>query len=269
MTDYLCLAQTVGRRKTAIANLKLIPGSGKISIKGRSALTFFSGYPNRLQVIKIPFRILNDYTFDAHVKLQGGGFSGQAAALQLALARALVRVKAEQKILFRENFLLTRDSRKKERRKYGLKKARKAKQFSKRLFYFIFMSQATNEILEKLKTLTLIETADLASDFRDTFGVSLVRSRGEIIAGSGLGEAPTTEPAVESKTTFDVILESVASDKRVATLKAIRSLTRLGLKEAKDFCSSLPKAVKEGVSKEEAEATKVELENAGGCVKII
>jgi large subunit ribosomal protein L7/L12 len=74
--------------------------------------------------------------------------------------------------------------------------------------------------------------------------------------------------AAEEKTTFDVILESVAEDKRVAVLKVIRSLTNLGLKEAKDFTSSLPKAVKEGVSKEEAEAAKKELEESGGKVVI-
>jgi small subunit ribosomal protein S9 len=139
MASYLHLVKTVGRRKTAIANLRLVPGSGKIGIKGRSALEFFSCYPDSLKVIKKPFRILNEYVFDAHVKLTGGGLKGQAIALQLALARALVAVETEPKakVQFREHFLLTRDSRRKERRKYGLKKARKAQQFSKRLFYFI------------------------------------------------------------------------------------------------------------------------------------
>jgi large subunit ribosomal protein L7/L12 len=81
------------------------------------------------------------------------------------------------------------------------------------------------------------------------------------------GQASRTAADVE-KTTFDVVLESIAEDKRVAALKAIRSLTSLGLKEAKDFCSSLPKAVKEGASKDEAETAKKELEGAGGTVVI-
>ena len=77
-----------------------------------------------------------------------------------------------------------------------------------------------------------------------------------------------TAEVAEEKTAFDVILEDVASDKRVAVLKVIRNLTSLGLKEAKEFTSSLPKAVKESVSKEEAEQAKQQLEEAGGKVKI-
>ena len=82
-----------------------------------------------------------------------------------------------------------------------------------------------------------------------------------------VGLSNAAEP-VEEKTTFDVILEDIASDKRVAVLKVIRNLTSLGLKEAKDFTTSLPKAVKEGTSKEDAEAAKQQLELAGGKVKI-
>nr|YP_005089864.1 ribosomal protein L12 [Pedinomonas minor]ACQ90867.1 ribosomal protein L12 [Pedinomonas minor] len=130
------------------------------------------------------------------------------------------------------------------------------------------MSATTNEILEKLKTLTLLEAAELVSQIEETFGVDASAPVGGgmvmMAAGGGAG-APA---AAEEKTTFDVILESVAEDKRVAVLKVIRSLTNLGLKEAKDFTSSLPKAVKEGVSKEEAEAAKKELEESGGKVTI-
>ena len=74
--------------------------------------------------------------------------------------------------------------------------------------------------------------------------------------------------AAEEQTTFNVILEDVASDKRVAVLKVIRNLTQLGLKEAKEFTTSLPKAVKEGISKEEADEAKSQLEEAGGKVTI-
>ena len=130
------------------------------------------------------------------------------------------------------------------------------------------MSTTTNEIIEKLKGLTLLEAAELVSQIEETFGVDASAAVGGnmmMVAGTeGAGDAA----AVEEKTTFNVILDEVASDKRVAALKVIRSLTSLGLKEAKDFVSSLPKAVKEGVSKEEAEATKKELEDAGGKVTI-
>jgi large subunit ribosomal protein L7/L12 len=127
------------------------------------------------------------------------------------------------------------------------------------------MSTATEEILEKLKTLTLLEAAELVSQIEETFGVDTSGTRGvvPIIPRAGGGVAVR-----EEKNTFDVILESIDSEKRVATLKVVRSLTSLGLKEAKEFCSSLPKAVKEGVTKEEAEMTKAELEKAGSKVTI-
>jgi large subunit ribosomal protein L7/L12 len=129
------------------------------------------------------------------------------------------------------------------------------------------MSATTNEIIEKLKGLTLLEAAELVSQIEETFGVDASAAAGGgmvMVAGDGGAAAG----GAEEKTDFDVVLEEVASDKRVAALKVIRSLTSLGLKEAKDFVSSLPKAVKEGVSKEEAEATKKELEEAGGKVTI-
>jgi large subunit ribosomal protein L7/L12 len=131
------------------------------------------------------------------------------------------------------------------------------------------MSAITNEILEKLKTLTLLEAAELVSQIEETFGVdaSAPVGGGMVMMAAG-GAAAGGQAAAEEKTTFDVILESVSEDKRVAVLKVIRALTNLGLKEAKDFTSSLPKAVKEGVSKEEAEAAKKELEEAGGKVVI-
>jgi large subunit ribosomal protein L7/L12 len=130
------------------------------------------------------------------------------------------------------------------------------------------MSQITEEILRKLKTLTLIEAVELASQIEETFGVSASISGGGIIQAP-VGGGIATEAIRESeKTTFDVILESVNGDKRVAVLKAVRSLTSLGLKEAKDFCSSLPKVVKEGISKEEAEMVKKDLERAGSTVTV-
>jgi large subunit ribosomal protein L7/L12 len=130
------------------------------------------------------------------------------------------------------------------------------------------MSQITEEILEKLKTLTLIEAVELASQIEETFGVSANTFGGGVVPISGaVGAAGEAKPESE-KTTFDIILESIDGDKRVSVLKAVRALTSLGLKEAKDFCSSLPKAVKEGVSKDEAERIKKDLERAGSKVTI-
>jgi large subunit ribosomal protein L7/L12 len=128
------------------------------------------------------------------------------------------------------------------------------------------MSQVTEEILRKLKALTLVEAVELASQIEETFGVSASVSGGGVLPiprGGGM-----VREAESEKTTFDVVLESVSGDKRVAVLKAIRALTSLGLKEAKDFCSSLPKVVKEGISKEEAEIVKKDLERAGSKVTV-
>jgi len=130
------------------------------------------------------------------------------------------------------------------------------------------MSQVANEILEKLKTLTLLEAAELVSQIEETFGVDTSMPIGGIRILSTIGPAAGDSSGTAEKTTFDVVLDSVSDDKRVAALKVVRSLTSLGLKEAKDFCSSLPKAVKEGLSKEEAETIKKELEGAGGKVTI-
>nr|YP_010732301.1 ribosomal protein L14 [Polulichloris maxima]WDY13215.1 ribosomal protein L14 [Polulichloris maxima] len=130
------------------------------------------------------------------------------------------------------------------------------------------MSTTTDEILEKLKTISLFEAKELVAQIEETFGVDASTPVGGVNIAPTEGGGPGGE-AAEEKTTFDVILESIASDKRVAALKAIRNLTSLGLKEAKDFTTSLPKAVKEAVSKEEAETTKQQLEEAGGQVKIV
>ena len=129
------------------------------------------------------------------------------------------------------------------------------------------MSTTTIEIIEKLKSITLLEAAQLVSQIEETFGVDASAPTGGFASAPIAGDSNAAEP-VEEKTTFDVILEDIASDKRVAVLKAIRNLTSLGLKEAKEFTTLLPKAVKEGTSKEDAETAKQQLEDAGGKVKI-
>lgn len=130
------------------------------------------------------------------------------------------------------------------------------------------MSTTTAEIIEKLKSMTLLEAAELVSEIEKTFGVDASAPTGGGFVGAATTSGAEIQETVEEKTTFDVILEEVPDDKRVPVLKVIRTLTSLALKEAKEFTTSLPKAVKESVSKEEAEAAKSQLEQAGGKVKI-
>jgi large subunit ribosomal protein L7/L12 len=129
------------------------------------------------------------------------------------------------------------------------------------------MSAKTDSILEELKTLTLLEASELVKGIEEAFGVSAAAPvGGMMMAPMGGGAAPAEE--VEEKTEFDVILEEVPADKKIAVLKAVRELTGLGLKEAKDLVESTPKPVKEGIAKEAAEAAKKDIEAAGGKVAI-
>jgi large subunit ribosomal protein L7/L12 len=129
------------------------------------------------------------------------------------------------------------------------------------------MSTTTNEIIEKLKSITLLEAAELVSQIEETFGVdaSAPVGGGFMVAAGGAGAAAEV---VEEKTTFDIIIEDVASDKRVPVLKVVRNLTSLDLKEAKEAITSLPKVIQQGISKDDAEAAKQQLEEAGAKVKI-
>ncbi|MFN4279049.1 50S ribosomal protein L7/L12 [Thermosynechococcus sp.] len=132
------------------------------------------------------------------------------------------------------------------------------------------MSAATDEILEKLKSLTLLEAAELVKQIEEAFGVSAAAPVGGMVVAAPVAGGAAAAPAeeVEEKTAFDVILEEVPADKKIAVLKVVRSLTGLGLKEAKEVVESTPKPVKEGVTKEDAEAAKKELEEAGAKVSI-
>lgn len=123
-----------------------------------------------------------------------------------------------------------------------------------------------NDIIEQLKSLTLLEAAELVKEIEETFNVSATASGG----GGMMMAAPAGAAAaeVEEKSDFDLILEEVPADKKIAVLKIVRSLTGLGLKEAKDLVESTPKSVKEGVSKDDAEAAKKQLEEAGAKVTI-
>jgi large subunit ribosomal protein L7/L12 len=128
------------------------------------------------------------------------------------------------------------------------------------------MTAATDQILDQLKTLSLLEAAELVKQIEEAFGVSAAAPAGGMMM-MPTGTGADAEP-VEEKTAFDVVLEEVPADKKIAILKVVRVLTGLGLKEAKDLVESTPKTVKEGASKDDAEAAKKELEEAGGKVSI-
>lgn len=129
------------------------------------------------------------------------------------------------------------------------------------------MSAATDEILEKLKTLTLLEAAELVKGIEEAFGVSAAAPAGGMMMMAPTAAAAPAEE-VEEKTEFDVVLEEVPADKKIAILKVVRTLTGLGLKEAKDLVEATPKAVKEAVAKAAAEDAKKQLEEAGAKVSI-
>ena len=124
--------QTVGRRKEAVVRVRLVPGTGKFDLDGRSLEAYF---PNKVhqQLIKAPLVTVDRAeSFDIFAHLHGGGPSGQAGALRLAISRALIVVQPEDRPALKKAGFLTRDPRAIERKKYGLKKARKAPQYSKR-----------------------------------------------------------------------------------------------------------------------------------------
>ncbi|VXD19512.1 50S ribosomal protein L7/L12 [Planktothrix paucivesiculata] len=127
------------------------------------------------------------------------------------------------------------------------------------------MSATTDQILEQLKSLTLLEASELVKQIEEAFGVSAAAPVGVAMVAPGAA-APVEE--VEEKTEFDVILEEFPADKKIAILKVVRELTGLGLKEAKDLVEAAPKAVKEATNKDDAEATKKKLEEAGAKVSI-
>lgn len=124
------------------------------------------------------------------------------------------------------------------------------------------------QIIEQLKTLTLIESSELVKKIEETFNVSASAPVGGAVI-TGPGQEAASQEVIEEKTTFDVLVKEIAADKRVAVLKVIRKLTSLGLAEAKEFTVSLPKVLKEGISKEEAEQAKKDLESAGATVDIV
>jgi large subunit ribosomal protein L7/L12 len=127
------------------------------------------------------------------------------------------------------------------------------------------MSIKTDEILEQLKTLTLLEASELVEKLEEVFGVDASFSGGVTVVGSAPAAAA---PVEEAKTEFDVVLESVPAESKIAVLKVVRSITGLGLKEAKDLVESAPKLLKEKANKEDSDNFKKQLEEAGAKVTI-
>ena len=122
------------------------------------------------------------------------------------------------------------------------------------------MSDKINQIVEELKTLTLLEASELVAQIEETFGVdaSAAGGGGMVMAAA----APAEEE--EAKTEFDLMLDEVPADKKIAVLKVVRSITGLGLKEAKGLVESAPKVVQEGIAKEAAEEAQKQITDAGG-----
>lgn len=129
------------------------------------------------------------------------------------------------------------------------------------------MSAKTDEILESLKSLSLLEASELVKQIEDAFGVSAAASAGVVMAAPGAAAGGGGE-AAEEKTEFDVVLEGFEASAKIKVLKAVREATGLGLGDAKAMVEAAPKAIKEGVSKDEAEALKKAIEEAGGKVTL-
>ena len=124
------------------------------------------------------------------------------------------------------------------------------------------MSDKVASIIEEIKSLSLLEASELVKSIEEAFGVSAAAAAVAVAAPAAGGAA-----APEEKTEFDVILTGVGS-KKIAVIKVVRALTSLGLKEAKDLVEAAPKAVKEGVNKDEAETIKKQFEEAGATVEV-
>jgi small subunit ribosomal protein S9 len=123
----------IGKRKTSVAKVFLKTGSGLIKVNNQPFEKFFLGINEERELIKNPLILVNlNNIYDINILVQGGGISSQLDAIRLAISKAICTINSENRQILNQNMLLRRDSRIKERRKYGLKKARKASQYSKR-----------------------------------------------------------------------------------------------------------------------------------------
>jgi large subunit ribosomal protein L7/L12 len=126
------------------------------------------------------------------------------------------------------------------------------------------MAATREDVIEFLKGMTLLEASQLVKELEETFGVSAAAAA---VAAPAAGAAAEAAPAAEEKTEFDVVLQAAGGNK-INVIKVVREITALGLKEAKDLVEAAPKAVKEGVSKEESEAVRAKLADAGATVEV-
>ena len=127
------------------------------------------------------------------------------------------------------------------------------------------MAATREDVIEFLKNMSLLEASQLVKELEETFGVSAAAAA--VAAAPAAGGAAEAAPAAEEKTEFDVVLQAAGNNK-INVIKVVREITALGLKEAKDLVEAAPKAVKEGVSKEEAEAIRTKLADAGATVEV-
>ncbi|MHB8329411.1 MAG: 30S ribosomal protein S9 [Acidimicrobiales bacterium] len=126
------LTQTTGRRKAAVARVRIRPGQGAITVNRLPIERYFTSATHRM-IVTEPLRVANiTEGYDIDATIDGGGVSGQAGAMRLGIARSILEIDPEQRSTLKKAGLLTRDAREKESKKYGLKKARKAPQYSKR-----------------------------------------------------------------------------------------------------------------------------------------
>jgi large subunit ribosomal protein L7/L12 len=128
------------------------------------------------------------------------------------------------------------------------------------------MSTKIDSIIEELKSLSLLEASELVKAIEETFGVSAAAPVGGMMMAAAGGAAAVEE--VEEKTAFDLVLDEVPADKKIAILKVVREITGLGLKDAKDLVESAPKTVKEGMAKADAEAAQKQIAEAGGKASV-
>ena len=130
------------------------------------------------------------------------------------------------------------------------------------------MSAKTDEILDSLKSLSLLEASELVKQIEDAFGVSAAASAGVVMAAPGAAGGGDSAEAAEEKTEFDIVLESFEASSKIKVLKEVRNATGLGLGEAKALVEAAPKTIKEGASKDDAEALKKAIEAVGGKVTL-
>jgi small subunit ribosomal protein S9 len=133
LNTSLPLCVTVGRRKKAVAKVKVETGNGSVLVNSKPVETYFQYNSQYIQLLKAPLLALNlENAYDISIEAKGGGLKGQTDAVKLGIARALCAISNEKRSTLKQEGYLTRDYRSKERKKYGLRKARKAPQFSKR-----------------------------------------------------------------------------------------------------------------------------------------